>query len=334
MAVSGHETTEFDVDVIILSLDRTTETLSAIDSALSQKAVRVRVIVIDQGSTADCVNRVRERVRADSQIELRELGRNLGCAGGRNMGFALARAPYVCILDNDAVFADETTLCAAKSAFGSRPDLGAVALRIMLARSGEDQNPEWLHPTVRWDADRSEYDPVDVPRFIGAGAVFRRKALSEVGGFDENIFIFEEERDLSNRLINGGWRIMCFPDLKVVHSTSQEHRTHWTTSRYFYLVRNQIYCSYKRGDRWLSVGARAGAFVIKGTINGMPAQGIRGGIAGLRMIHSYRRETPLEERQAHRLKPAVRKRIALLEGRNTETVSGRILRFLRPPSDA
>lgn len=43
-------------------------------------------------------------------------------------------------------------------------------------------------------------------------------------------------------------------------------------------------------------------------------------MAGIAMSHAYRRETSLEERRAHRLKPAVRKQIALLGQRETETL--------------
>lgn len=320
----------FDVDVVILSLNRTDETLTAVDSALSQKGVSVCVIVVDQGSRPENRERIRDCARKNSRIILRELDRNIGVPGGRNIGIAMAQAPTVCILDNDAVFADETVLARALDAFERERDLGAIAFRIILAAIGQDQNPDWLHPRVRWKADRTDYEAVEVPRFIGAGALFRHKALHDAGNFDGDLFFLEEERDLSARLMNTGWRIMCFADLRVLHNSSPEQRTRWQGGRYYYLVRNQLYCAYKRGDSLLSIAARAAALVLRGILNGLAAQAIRGTAAAIRMVHTYRQKVPEHVRRAHRLKPHVRRRLRELEGRRSEGIGNRIRRFTDP----
>ena len=48
----------------------------------------------------------------------------------------------------------------------------------------------------------------DVDWAMGAALLVRRKALDEVGGFDEGFFIYSEETDLCLRLRFAGWRLV------------------------------------------------------------------------------------------------------------------------------
>ena len=67
------------------------------------------------------------------------LDRNHGVAGGRNRGTALGHGRVIFGLDNDAEFADETTLARAVAALDQDPTLAAIGCRILLhARDTDD----------------------------------------------------------------------------------------------------------------------------------------------------------------------------------------------------
>ena len=68
------------------------------------------------------------------------------------------------------------------------------------------------------------YDPatLDAPWVSGAATLFRREAYEAVGGFDEAIFMYGEDVDLSWRLRAKGWRITYQPRCAVVHRTYKE----------------------------------------------------------------------------------------------------------------
>jgi N-acetylglucosaminyl-diphospho-decaprenol L-rhamnosyltransferase len=55
-----------------------------------------------------------------------------------------------------------------------------------------------------------------------SGAVFliKRQAFEEIGGFDENFFLFKEEEDLCLRLREAGWNIWYEPSVTVFHAGS------------------------------------------------------------------------------------------------------------------
>jgi GT2 family glycosyltransferase len=49
----------------------------------------------------------------------------------------------------------------------------------------------------------------------------RRKALDEVGLFDERIFYSPEDVDLCTRMWLKGWRVIYNPDATVIHYTQR-----------------------------------------------------------------------------------------------------------------
>ena len=65
---------------------------------------------------------------------------------------------------------------------------------------------DWDHQTIR-----------AVDYVIGACQVIRRRALQEVGPFDERIFYGPEDVDMCLRLQQAGWQVMYNPDAVVAH---------------------------------------------------------------------------------------------------------------------
>jgi GT2 family glycosyltransferase len=64
----------------------------------------------------------------------------------------------------------------------------------------------------------------------GAAAVYRRQAFDEVGGFDENMFMYKEDVDLAYRLGQVGWGSECVGDAVAYHdrtvdSGGRKHRS-------------------------------------------------------------------------------------------------------------
>ena len=68
--------------------------------ALDYPAPCYRVVIVDNGSTDGSVDLVRERF---PQVHIVEAGRNLGFAGGCNLGIRATRSEYVALVNNDTV---------------------------------------------------------------------------------------------------------------------------------------------------------------------------------------------------------------------------------------
>jgi GT2 family glycosyltransferase len=68
------------------------------------------------------------------------------------------------------------------------------------------------------DPDDGRYDrPVDVQAWCGGAVLLRASYLTDVGGFDERLFLYYEDVDLSLRGAERGWRYRYVPESVVRH---------------------------------------------------------------------------------------------------------------------
>jgi len=261
------------VDVIILSWDRAAETIAAIDSAAAQTGVEKRIWIVDQGSKPENLAELRRAVDGRPEIHLRELGRNVGVAEGRNIASALGAAPYIVALDNDAVFKDKVTLAEIARRMDREPRLGAVAFRILNFFTGRDDAMCWDYPGVPRAMAEREFMTT---RFIGAGHAIRRNAFEAAGGYDAALFFAGEERDLSYRILNLGYGVRYCPDFAVLHKVDPTARVNWKSGRYYFSVRNVLYSDFKFGESYGRLARGAAALTLKGLRNGCAGQALRG----------------------------------------------------------
>ncbi|MGG5822263.1 glycosyltransferase family 2 protein [Falsiroseomonas sp. HW251] len=274
-----------DVDVIILSLDRAADTVAAIASARLQRGVAKHVWIVDQGSRPDALAAIAQAVDGAPDATLVRLDRNHGVAGGRNRATALGRAPVVFALDNDAEFATPDTLWQAATALDEAPDIAAVACRILVHSTAEDDLSSWGFPRSLLPRAAECFD---VATFVGAGHALRRADFEAAGAYDEALFFTWEEFDLSLRLIKMGRRIRYRGDVAIRHKVSAEHRFAWSGTRWHHFVRNRLYLEMKHGASPATLLPRFLAYQLRGARNGVLAQGLKAGPAALSMARRFR----------------------------------------------
>jgi GT2 family glycosyltransferase len=228
--------TGYDVDIIILAMDRVDETLEAIASALAQEGVSRHVLVFDQGSTDENLARLATAVEGRLDVALVRAERNYGVAGGRNRVTSLGHGRVIVALDNDAEFATTDTVARAVSRIDAEPDLAAIGFRVVIHSSGADDLSSWGYPSTLLPRSADMFDTVT---FVGAGHAISRRAWNECGGYDEKLFFCWEEFDFCLNAISKGWRMQYCGDLVVRHKVSPDRRFNWSGTRWCYYVRNR-----------------------------------------------------------------------------------------------
>ena len=87
------------ISVIVLNWNGGAHLRACLDSLLLQDYASTEVIVVDNGSTDDSPDMVREHYQS---VRLIDNKANLGFAAGNNVGIREAKGDYVVILNNDA----------------------------------------------------------------------------------------------------------------------------------------------------------------------------------------------------------------------------------------
>lgn len=318
---AGPSAERYDADIIILALERAEETVAAIASARAQQGVAKHVWVADQGSGPEALAMLARAVEGAEDATLVRLDRNWGVAGGRNRATALGRGRVVFALDNDAEFAAPDTLARAVAALDAEPDLAAVACRILVHATGEDDLSSWGYPPALLARAGESFDACT---FVGAGHALRRAEFEAAGGYDDALFFCWEEFDFALRAINRGKRIRYRADIAVRHKVSPEKRFAWSGTRWFHFVRNRLYVEMKFGAHPLSLLPRFLAYQVKGARNGVLRQGLRAGPAALALARAFRPAPGTEA--LYRLGPAARDYLARNDTAHRGGLMGRMQR--------
>jgi GT2 family glycosyltransferase len=218
------------------------------DLLVSVPRHRGPVIVVDNGSDDGTVERLRAMGRPDLTVV--ELGRNLG-AQARNLGVQLARTPLVAFADDDSWWATGS-LERAAAVFADVPRLGVLAARVLV---GDDER---LDPVCsQMAASPLGTDPglpgPQVLGFIACGAVVRREAFLQAGGFDDVVVFAGEEERLALDLTTLGWAACYVPEV-VAHHHPSSTRDH-DEARASQITRNWLLTALMRRP-WPVVAAR------------------------------------------------------------------------------
>ena len=125
-----------------------------------------------------------------------------------NIGFACATTDLTAILDDDVVL-PAAWLALAKSRMLEEPESTAIVSTKIVEPGMPDsyKNSEAIN-TERY-----------MSTFRGCASLARTAALSEAGGYDERLFIYGNERDLTCRLLNLGYRVLQYPEAVAHHKT-------------------------------------------------------------------------------------------------------------------
>lgn len=225
-----------DIAVVILTLgDRPGPLHQAVRSVRAQHDVEAEIVVVWNGGPVGRGDSEPDAVKVDGAVRHVRLPENVGIPAGRNEGARASTAPLLLFFDDDAELVDESTLTSVARLF-SRPDLGAVSLRIVDEHGETTQRhlPRW----GKGSADRSG----EVTSFLGGATIVRRAAFEGAGGYEGEFFYSLEETDLAWRLLDRGWAVWYAADVRVRHPRTSPERHAGATRR---TARNRVWLVHR-----------------------------------------------------------------------------------------
>ncbi len=208
------------LSVVIVSYNTVDLLPACIESLLAQE-VDIQIIVIDNASTDATVDMLRHRCYRD--LELVANRENVGFARACNQGLRSSRAGLVLFLNPDTVV-QPGCFAAIFDYMTANPGIGLAGTAIL----DPDMRP---HPSVEYDYPGHHYVrdelaglPGDIAWLLGASLVGRTALLQEIGGFDEDFFLYGEDIDLGLRMRKAGYPLGFIPKARVVHLEGQSER--------------------------------------------------------------------------------------------------------------
>ena len=192
------------------------------------------IIVVDNNSSDDSCAMMK---RLFPNIKLIENKENVGFPKGNNMAVAEAKGEYICILNPDTVVAEDTFDKIFKARLRARnPKTGIIGCKLIdgtgnfLPESKRGVPSPWVAFTKIFGLYKfsnffgkyyaqhiSENQSGKVAILVGAFMVLKRDLYLQVGGFDENCFMYSDDIDLSYMIQKLGKENFYFHETSVIH---------------------------------------------------------------------------------------------------------------------
>ena len=167
---------------------------------------KINLFIRDNGSSdnthALCVT-LKDRHAGNFNSFTIDNGDNIGFGKGHNLNFTRGNATYFLVTNVDIEFPPEAIYNAIRIAVADTSDTASWEFR---------QSP-FEHPKL--------YSPVDLTTSWSSSAciLFRRTAFASVGGYEERIFMYGEDVELSYRLRDHGYVLKYCPSAICRHYT-------------------------------------------------------------------------------------------------------------------
>lgn len=280
------------VSIIVLNWNGRDLLVECLCALQAQTYPNYEIIVVDNGSTDGSADLVRAQFPSVWLIELPE---NVGFGAGNNVGYRHAHGEYIALLNNDTRVSPQwlAELCDALRRY---PRAGSAASQIVFYDRPDliDTAGDAYH-SVGIARKRGHLKPVGgifaqesiVFGACAGAALYRRTMLEEIGFFDEDFEIYDDDVDLSFRAQLAGWKCVYVPAALVRHRVAATMSKQ--TERAMYLIkRNTLWVIWKNMPTALLIRYGIGILVyhlisdVLAILHGYGKSAVRGRIDAMR----------------------------------------------------
>ncbi len=238
-----------DVTIVIPNYNGASYLDACLNSVWKQTDVSMEVIVVDNGSVDGSKELIREHFPKCQLICLKQ---NYGFSRAVNEGIKKAKSPYVILLNNDtevrpdfarhlldAIQKDDRRFsCAAK--------MLQYENRELLDNAGD------FYCAMGWGIARGKGKPSGcypkgdrIFSSCAGAAIYQKRLVEELGGFDEAHFVYLEDIDLSYRAKIYGYYHWYEPKAEVFHMGSATSGSRYNRFKVMHSAGNNVYLLYK-----------------------------------------------------------------------------------------
>lgn len=218
----------------------------------------IEIIVVDNGSLE---NPIKSWQSLYPEVRFIRSEKNLGFAGGNNLGIRHAKGEYFFLVNNDTEFT-AGLIENLVSVLDSRPKVGVISPKILYfdqpniiqyaGYSAMNMNTGRNRCVGQMEQDLGQYDDSTGPTGYvhGAAMMIRKEAINKAGLMPELFFLYYEEMDWCEKIRKAGFEIWFEPKAKIYHKESMSVGKKSLLKEYF-MCRNRI-LFIRRNAPWFS----------------------------------------------------------------------------------
>jgi GT2 family glycosyltransferase len=243
-----------DISVVVINWNRRGYLRACLASLAGQRGANFEVIVVDNGSSDGSA----EMARSEFGVRVIANTANLGFCAANNQAFAAARGEFIALLNNDAEAAPDF-LANLRRALDAAPDIGMAAAKVLVWEGAGgvnradriDKAGHLIYPDGQnrgrgtGEIDQGQYGRVAECLWPdGCACMYRKAMLDQIGGFDEDFFMFADDAELGLRARIAGWRCLYMPGAVARHHRGGSMDA-GSTRRIFLIERNRVLLAAK-----------------------------------------------------------------------------------------
>lgn len=262
-----------ELSIITINYNGFADTCDMVDSVREHvQDLTYEIIIVDNASQEDEALKLQQKY---PQCILIASQRNLGFAGGNNLGIRRAKGKYLLLLNNDT-YLKNNSLSKLIDLAESNPRIGMVSPLIKYAQDEHTIQYAGFTPlsyiTLRnqgvgcGEPDNGQYTSAYRTAFAhGAAMLIKKSLIPTIGYMPEEYFLYYEEMDWCTQLRKKGYEIWVEPRCVVYHKDSSSCGTD-SPKKVFYMTRNRLLYAHRnlgRTERYLSYLYQLGIAVPK-----------------------------------------------------------------------
>ena len=255
------------VAIVVLSWNSKKYIGKCLNSLKKIEAPRIEIILVDGGSTDGSPKYLQANY---SEFKLIETNKNLGYAGGNNVGLKYAlgqNADFVWVVNPDIVV-DQDSLKEALKVMTKDDKIAVVGSKVYFSPGFEFHKNRYtkknLGKVIWYAGGENDWKNIfavhygmnevdngqnnkekEVDFATGSSMLIRCDVLRQIGLLDDKYFLYYEENDLCQRIKKVGYKIMYAPKSVVWHMVGQATGVGSSLADY-YIARNRLLF----GIRW------------------------------------------------------------------------------------
>ena len=249
------------LSIITINYNGLKDTCELIDT-LPLNDETIEVIVVDNASTQDEATEIERRY---PQVKVIRNDKNLGFAGGNNLGIQAAHGKYLFFINNDAILPQPSAISHLLTRLESSDQIGMVCPKIRFTWGKQLIQYAGYTPlskiTLRnksigfGEQDNGQYDtPHPTPYAHGAAMMVKQEVIEKAGVMPECYFLYYEELDWSMMIRRAGYEIWYEPACTIFHKESQT-TGQMSPLKTYYIIRNRLLFAQRNingGEKYLT----------------------------------------------------------------------------------